>query len=160
MKKIFVGKITGAFGIKGELKVLSHFEIPEKVFLKDQLLYLNNEEHLITKVRYHKNKYLIEIDNLNDINLVNQYRNCDIYIDYNKLNLKEDEYLYEELINLNVYNENKLIGQVTEVINDNKDNILIKVNNQFYIPLKSNYIAQIKIKENKIIGKNLEELIL
>ncbi len=159
MKKIYVGKITGVFGIKGELKVLSTFDIPEKVFLKDQLIYINDEEHLITNVRFHKNKYLIEIDNLKDINLVNQYRDCDIYFDYAKLNLKEYEYLLADLISLDVYNENNLVGKVTDVFNSN-DNILIRVNNKFYIPLKSDYIVEIKVKKQKIICQNLEELMV
>lgn len=159
MKKIYVGKITGVFGIKGELKVLSTFDMPEKVFLKNQLIYINDEEHLITNVRFHKNKYLIEIDKLKDINLVNQYRDCDIYFEYAKLNLKEDEYLLSDLLSLDVYNENNLVGKVTDVFNSN-DNILIKVNNKFYIPLKSDYIVEIKVKNQKIICQNLEELIV
>ena len=60
MEKILIGTITGAFGLKGELKVLSDFEMPDKAFKINNQIYLNEEEHLITNVRFHKNKYLIE----------------------------------------------------------------------------------------------------
>ncbi len=159
MEKILVGKITGAFGIKGELKVLSDFELAEKVFKKDNIIYLNNQKHLITNVRVHKNKYLIEIDNIKDINEINIYRNLDIYFNYQDLNLKKEEYLIDDLLNLEVYNNNDLIGTVTEIIN-NLRNPLIKINNKFYIPLKANYIKKVDISNNKIICENLEELML
>lgn len=157
MKKILVGKITGVFGIKGELKVLSDFEMPEKVFKKDNKIFLNDEVHSITRVRFHKNKYLIEIDNLKDINLVNKYRNSNVYTTFSDLELKPEEYLLNDLLNLDIYNEDKIIGKVTKVI-DSKQNPLIKVNDDFYIPLKSKFIKKISIIEKKIICENLEEL--
>ncbi len=157
MKKIYVGKVTGAFGIKGELKVLSDFEMPEKVFKNNNKIYLNDEEHLITNVRFHKNKYLIEIDNIKDINQLPDYRNYKVYIDYQNLKLSDEEYLLEDLLNLEVYDDITLYGTVTEVIN-NKQNPLIKVNNKYYIPIKSNFIGKVDVKSNKIICQNIEEL--
>ena len=157
MKKIYVGKVTGAFGIKGELKVLSDFEMPEKVFKNNNIIYLNDDEHLITNVRFHKNKYLIEIDNIKDINQLPDYRNYKVYIDYQNLKLSDEEYLLEDLLNLEVYDDITLYGTVTEVIN-NKQNPLIKVNNKYYIPIKSNFIGKVDVKSNKIICQNIEEL--
>lgn len=157
MEKILLGTITGAFGLKGELKVLSDFEMPDKAFKINNQIYLNEEEHLITNVRFHKNKYLIQIDNIKDINLLKDYRNYKVYIKYLSLNLKPNEYLLKDLINLDVYNKEELIGKVTNVLL-NKNNPLINVNNRFYIPLKSDFITNINIKDKKIIGKNLEEL--
>lgn len=157
MEKILLGTITGAFGLKGELKVLSDFEIPDKAFKINNQIYLNEEEHLITNVRFHKNKYLIQIDNIKDINLLKDYRNYKVYIKYASLNLESYEYLLKDLINLDVYNKEELIGKVTNV-SLNKNNPLINVNNRFYIPLKSDFITNINIKDKKIIGKNLEEL--
>ena len=157
MEKILLGTITGAFGLKGELKVLSDFEIPDKAFKINNQIYLNEEEHLITNVRFHKNKYLIQIDNIKDINLLKDYRNYKVYIKYSSLNLESHEYLLKDLINLDVYNKEELIGKVTNV-SLNKNNPLINVNNRFYIPLKSDFITNINIKDKKIIGNNLEEL--
>lgn len=158
MKKILVGKITGVFGIKGELKVLSDFEMPEKVFKMNNKILINEEEHIITNIRFHNNKYLMEIDNLKDINLVNKYRESNVYFNYANMELSADEYLLADLLNIDVYNEEQLIGKVTEVI-DSKQNPLIKINNTFYIPLKSSFIKNINMTEKKIICQNIEELI-
>lgn len=156
MEKILVGKITGAFGVKGELKVLSVFEMPEKVFIKNNSIYIGNNKHLITSVRFHKNKYLIEIDNIKDINDVNKFRGLDVYIERKDLNL-EESYLLNDLINLDVYSDDDYIGKVTSV-DENPLNPLLMINNSFYVPINSNYLKDIDILNNKIIGTNLKDL--
>lgn len=156
MEKILVGKITGAFGVKGELKVLSNFEMPEKVFIKNNSIYISDNKHLITGVRFHKNKYLIEIDNIKDINDVNKFRGLDVYIERKDLNL-EESYLLNDLINLDVYSDDDYIGKVTSV-DENPLNPLLMINNSFYVPINSNYLKDIDILNNKIIGTNLKDL--
>ena len=32
LEKIYIGKIVNTFGIKGELKIVSKFEMPDRVF--------------------------------------------------------------------------------------------------------------------------------
>ena len=39
MEKLFVGKIVNTFGIKGELKVVSKFEMASKVYQKNNILF-------------------------------------------------------------------------------------------------------------------------
>lgn len=158
MEKVYVGKIVNYFGLKGELKVISSFEMPEKAFIKGNHLIINEEEHLITNVRFHHHNYLIEIDNLKDINLITKYIGIDLYLNKEELNLKEDEYLIEDLLNKEVYFNDKLIGTITDVRNDHI-NPLIKVNG-FYIPLKGNYLKKVDLKNNKVDVINIEGLML
>lgn len=148
MNKIYVGKIVNTFGIKGELKVVSKFEMADKVFKINNIIYINNKDYKITNVRFHKNNYLVEIDNIKDINKVEYLINNDVYFNKEDLGLKDNEYLVSELIDYKVISNNKDIGIVTDY-DDNKINPLIKVNNKFYIPLNGFYE---KIdKNNKII---------
>lgn len=148
MNKIYVGKIVNTFGIKGELKVVSKFEMADKVFKINNIIYINNKDYKITNVRFHKNNYLVEIDNIKDINKVEYLINNDVYFNKEDLGLKDNEYLVSELIDYKVISNSKDIGIVTDY-DDNKINPLIKVNNKFYIPLNGFYE---KIdKNNKII---------
>ena len=148
MNKIYVGKIVNTFGIKGELKVVSKFEMADKVFKINNIIYINNKDYKITNVRFHKNNYLVEIDNIKDINKVEYLINNDVYFNKEDLGLKDNEYLISELIDYKVISNNNDIGIVTDY-DDNKINPLIKVNNKFYIPLNGFYE---KIdKNNKII---------
>ncbi len=158
MKKVLVGKIVNTFGIKGELKVTSLFEMPEKAFKKDNKIFINNKEHLITNVRFHKNNYLVEIDNIKDINDVLIYKGYNVYLYYQDLKLDEKEYLLDDLIGLEVYENENLIGKVTSVTGG--INPLIKVNDQFYIPLNADFILTKDFVNNKIICQDLEGLML
>ena len=62
--------------------------------------------------------------------------------------LKEDEILTEELIGMNVYNENSLVGNITEYREDN-GNKNIRVNDKL-IPFNENFISKID-KQNREI---------
>lgn len=158
MKEIYVGKIVNYFGLKGELKVVSTFEMANKAFMINNHLLINHESHLITGVRYHHFNYLIKIDNLNDINLITKYIGNDLYINREELHLKDSEYLLNDLLNLEVYDQDNFIGKVSS-IKDNQINPLIKVNN-FYLPLKSNYLVSVDLKNNRINVKDSKGLML
>ena len=159
MEKIYVGKIINTFGIKGELKIASDFDCPEKVFTLDNTIFINDKKHTITSVRKHQEHYLVCIDNLDNINLVLKYKGFKIYVLRDDLNLNQDEYLIGDLLNMEVLEDNQSFGKVTEVINE-PINPLIKINNLFYIPLKANYIEKVDTKTKTIHTKNIKELIL
>lgn len=152
-KKLFVGKIVNTFGIKGELKVVSSFEAADRVFMVNNLIYIKDVAYKISGVRFHKNNYLVEVNGIKDINLIEYLIGNDIYFDMDDLNLTCDEYLISELIDYEVYSDDKLIGKVTDY-DDNKINPLIKVNNKFYIPLKGNFVKNVD-KDKKIIYTTL-----
>lgn len=158
MDKIYVGKIVNTFGIKGELKIVSKFEMPEKVFKTNNYLIIKDKNFEITGVRFHKNNYLVELNNIKDINDSEYLIGNDVYFSKKDLNLLDQEYLISELINYKVISNNKEIGIITDY-DDNKINPLIKVNNKFYIPLKG-YYEKIDKLNKKIYVKDISGLML
>ena len=149
MELIYVGKIVNTFGIKGELKIVSRFEMAKRVFVKVNHLIINKTNYEITNVRYHKNNYLVELNNIKDINKIEYLINEEVYFAKENLNLTASEYLIEELLNYKVVSNNEEVGVVTSY-DDNKINPLIKVNDRFYIPIKGNFILNVD-KTNKVI---------
>ena len=149
MELIYVGKIVNTFGIKGELKIVSRFEMAKRVFVKGNHLIINKTNYEITNVRYHKNNYLVELNNIKDINKIEYLINEEVYFAKENLNLTASEYLIEELLNYKVVSNNEEVGVVTSY-DDNKINPLIKVNDRFYIPIKGNFILNVD-KTNKVI---------
>lgn len=149
MELIYVGKIVNTFGIKGELKIVSRFEMAKRVFVKGNHLIINKTNYEITNVRFHKNNYLVELNNIKDINKVEYLINEEVYFAKENLNLTANEYLIEELLNYKVVSNNEEVGVVTSY-DDNKINPLIKVNDRFYIPIKGNFILNVD-KTNKVI---------
>lgn len=160
---VLVGVIVNTFGIKGELKIKSSFEYQDRAFKIGNKIYIGEEkeEEIINSYRIHKNFVLITLQKYNNINEVLKYKGSNVYIKRSALNLSSDEYLYSDLIGLNVYDEDKLIGQVYDYdlsIND----VLLKVkgNKTFYLPLNGPYIEKIDVDKKEIITKGGSDLIL
>lgn len=159
MEYVNVGKIVNTFGIKGELKIVSRFEMADKVFKVHNKIMINNNVYEISGMRIHKNNYLVEIDNLKDINFVEHLIGNDVFFNKADLNLGDNDYLISDLVGFVVKEDDKEYGEITDY-DDNKINPVIKVNNKFYIPLKGDFIVKVD-KVNKIIyGKNISSLVL
>ena len=159
MSKVYFGKITGPFGIKGELKVLTSFKYLDKVLNINFPLYINDNLYHLTSYRKHQNFYLITLNNIDDLNKVNDLINKDIYIERNDLTLKEDEYLDEDLLESHVYDEDEDIGIITDIL-IGKNTTYVKVNNQFLIPLISVYIISFNKDKKILYTKNGKSLII
>jgi len=157
---IYVGKTVSTFGIKGELKVISDFEYCDKAYQVNKKILINNIEHVIRGIRYHKNYVLLKIDNLNNINDILKYVGFNIYIKRIDLGLKEGEYLYKDLINSEVIDDdNTKLGKVIEVLNGNNVLIKVKGSKEFFIPLIDNYVSKFDLNKKILYTKNAKELI-
>lgn len=161
-EKIFVGKITGTFGIKGELKVYSESDFIEYRFRKDATIFLTSKKEEmkanVSSMRIHKNNILISINNLNDINLVEKYVGYDIFVDASDVPpLEEDEYQLDDLIDLEVYDDaNNYLGKVVDFI-EVPQGYIMDVRDEgkkTLIPFVDEFI--IDILEDSIIVKEME----
>lgn len=158
---IYIGKTVSTFGIKGELKVISDFEKCVKAYKVGNKVLINNVEHVISGVRYHKNYILLEIDNLKNINDILKYVGFNIYIKRLDLHLEENEFLYKDLIDSDVIDDDgSNLGKIIEV--KQGTNLLIKVNGskKFYIPYVDEYIIKFDLNNKKLYTKNAKDLIL
>ena len=154
--KLYLGYICGTHGIKGELKVISDFERKDIAFKVNNKILIDDEEHVISSVRYHQNKILITIDSLNDINDVLKYLKKDIYIQRD--NLEITGYLMEDLIGFKVVDDKEL-GVVKDIL-ITKAGYLLEVDRNFYIPFVPYYVKKVLITEKTIYVNNAKELIL
>lgn len=150
MKYIFIGRIVNTHALKGEVRIVSDFEFKDRIFKENTLLYIgeNKDKEIIETYRKHKQFDMVKFKGIDYINDVLKYKGSKVYIDESILNLKDDEILISELINMNVYNDNKYVGKITEYRSDNGNNML-RVNNKL-IPYNKDFITKID-KENKII---------
>lgn len=157
---IFIGKSTSTFGIKGELKVRSDFNYLDKAYKIGNVILINNIEHKISGVRYHKNHVLLKIDNLENINDVLDYVGYNIYIKRSDLNLSSTEYLDSDLINSDVINDGINLGKVIDVIRGVNTLIKVRGKKEFYIPYVDEYITKFDLENKKLYTKNCENLIM
>lgn len=150
MKYIFIGRIVNTHALKGEVRIVSDFEFKDRIFKENTLLYIgeNKDKEIIETYRKHKQFDMVKFKGIDYINDVLKYKGSKVYIDESILNLKDDEILISELINMDAYNDNKYVGKITEYRSDNGNNML-RVNNKL-IPYNKDFITKID-KENKSI---------
>lgn len=150
MKYIFIGRIVNTHALKGEVRIVSDFEFKDRIFKENTLLYIgeNKDKEIIETYRKHKQFDMVKFKGIDYINDVLKYKGSKVYIDESILNLKDDEILISELINMDVYSDNKYVGRITEYRSDNGNNML-RVNNKL-IPYNKDFITKID-KENKSI---------
>lgn len=164
-KYLETGKIVGVFGLNGELKVIS--DSTTNRFIEGAQLYLGrNTNHLtkvkITSVRLHKGMFLVTINELYDINLVEKYVNSYFYIDRDEMDdLEENQYYFDDLIGLTVIDgNNKEYGKVIEVY-DLPASVVIEIElhtgKTVMVPFIEIYINDVT-KENILIER-IEEFL-
>lgn len=154
MDYIYIGKIVSTHGIKGEVKIISDFFEKNIIFKKGFKLYITPlyHEEVINTYRVHKNYDLVTFNGYNDINEILKYIGMGVYIKRSDLALKEDEYLLSDLIGYAVYDNNKLLGKVSGINFNN--NVLLKIDDIFYIPFIDEFIEKVDVKTKKIMTRN------
>ena len=161
MELIRIGKIVNTHGIKGELRILSKFPYKDKVFVKNMKVYVDkNNVEVINSYRKHKNFDMVTFVGYNNINEVLKYKGKNVYINKEDIELKQNEYLDEQLIGLDVMYKNMLMGTIGDIERYDKIS-LIKINGKdryYLIPYNFNLIDNIDIKNNKIYIKDIDGL--
>lgn len=150
MKYIFIGRIVNTHALKGEVRIVSDFEFKDRIFKENTLLYIgeNKDKEVIETYRKHKQFDMVKFKGIDNINNVLKYKGSKVYINEEDLKLKDDEILISELLNMDVYNNDKLVGKITEYRSDNGNNML-RVNDKL-VPYNKDFITKID-KENKCI---------
>lgn len=162
MKYIYIGKLTGTHGLKGELKLKSSFWYMDDILKEGFVFYIGDEKESVTLLKYrnHNGVYLLTFKDCEDINLVENFRNKDIYVLRDDIVLDNNQYLYEDYIGLKAYYNDNEIGTVHDIINCGNNNYVFYIvgEKEILIPLNDKFIDKIILKD-KICFKEVEGLI-
>ena len=169
MKKyVSVGKILNFHGIKGEAKV-GFTKNQEDFFcsLKNVFIKTENEYKIfnISNIRLNKNFAIVKFEGINSINELIPYKGAFLYVEENTIreNLDEDEFLIDELVGLEIFDQNdKKQGFVIGVSNNGASDLLsVRTNTKkvVLIPFVKAIVTSVNIKDKKIIINNIEGLL-
>lgn len=119
-----IGTILTSHGLKGELKVSSTSDFPERFEQPGQRLLLSPDQThrqliQLLKGRYipGKKTYVIQLEGISDRAQAEAFRNYKLFIDANERpQLAEDEYHVSDLINLEVYHQ--ITGEAIGIVKD------------------------------------------
>ncbi|GMA49074.1 ribosome maturation factor RimM [Alicyclobacillus contaminans] len=119
-----VGLIVGTHGIRGEVKVLSKTDFPERRFKPRSELWLRKEGQdphqslVVRSARPHKNVWLVAFEGYQDINRVEGWRGMQLCVPESKLMpLPEGTYYIHQLVGLDVHTDDgKYVGKLVDVL--------------------------------------------
>lgn len=158
MRLLECAKIVTTHGIKGEVKIkiitddLSRFD-------KGNMLYFSEKESIvIDSFREFKNMGLLTFNGIKDINDVLPYIGKTIYVDTED----DDEIYYDDLIGCKVFDYQKEIGIVFDVLEVPQGEILcIKLHNQkeAYVPFVDEFVKILDTDKKEIYIESIEGLL-
>ncbi len=169
VKYVSVGKILNFHGIKGEAKIGCSRTQQDFVMSLDTVYLKNNGDYVpleIESIRQNKNILIAKFAGIDSINDLLPYKGELLFVDEDVIrnSLEEDEFLIDELVGLNVFdNESgKKLGFVIGVSNNGaSDLISVKTNSKkvCLIPFVKAIVPVVDLKEKKILINNLEGLL-
>lgn len=165
--QIEIGKIVNTHGIKGELKVYSTTDFEEERFAKGCKVNLHYGKEMlemeVATYRTHKGFVLVSFKGLQDINLVEKYKGCQLSVDSESLpELEEDEVYFYQLVGCKVMENDDVIGEVSEILETEAHDILrVKRENDkdVLIPYVDTFIEDVDTDENIIYVHLIEGML-
>ncbi|MDG3131908.1 ribosome maturation factor RimM [Streptococcus suis] len=163
-----VGKIVNTQGLQGEMRVLSVTDFAEERFKKGSKLALFNDQNQfvmeveIANHRKVKNFDIIKFKGLYHINDVEKYKGHSLKIaEENLSDLEDGEFYYHEIIGLEVYENNQLIGHIKEILQPGANDVWVvqrKGRKDLLLPYIPPVVLQIDIANNRVDVELLEGL--
>ena len=165
-KYLELGQIVNTRGLKGEVKVNSYSEDPNRFEkIKSIIVRLKGQdtEYEIEKVSYTKNQVVLKLKNINTIEEAEKLRNSIILIDREMLGkLPEDVYYIADLIGLDVYtDEDEYLGKVDDIFNTKSNDVYVvkdDLGRNKLLPGIPEVIKEISLESGKIIVHLIEGL--
>lgn len=123
MDKIVIGKIVNVVGLKGEVKVYSYAEEPDR-FERLEKIFLGtvekNTEYAVTKVRYKGDMVILTLDGVTDRNAAEALKGLMVLMDEADLEeLPEGVYYIKDLIGMKVVSDSGVELGTLKDINTN-----------------------------------------
>lgn len=101
-----VGVITTTHGVRGEVKVFPTTDDPERFLELEYVLLDTGKEHRrldISHVKFFKNLVILKFDGVDNINDIEKYKGCDLWIPREEGQpLGENEYYVADLLGMDV----------------------------------------------------------
>jgi len=158
MELVKIAVIVNTKGLKGVLKIKSFTDFKEERYKTGNTLYISfkGEYKVVTVNSFQISKPTdnIGFKEFDDINQVEKYKGSEIFISKDQIHkLEIDEFYFDELIGMEVYSKEELLGKCIDIREYPQGEILvIKTNKKdLLIPFRKEFIEEVNVEENKIM---------
>ncbi|HEY7343132.1 MAG TPA: ribosome maturation factor RimM [Ktedonobacterales bacterium] len=125
---IAVGEIVGAFGIRGEVKVLPQTDFPDR-FARTPTLYLGDARapRAVQSARQHQRIVLLKLDGVDDATTAQRLRGLTLWIpEAERMPLTDDQFYLHDVVGLKVVHVNgQPLGEVVNFITGSGNDLFV-----------------------------------
>ncbi len=164
MEKILIGKVTSAVGLKGEVRVYSYAETPDR-FQTLERIWIDKDEHEIERARTQKNMAVVKFSGIDDRDGAERLRGRSIYMaDSDLEELEEGAYYIRDLIGLSVIDEDtgRTVGKVKDILTDRPQDIYVisrEGGGEAMLPGVKSFIREIDLEAGTIMVHLIEGML-
>ncbi|MBD5097787.1 MAG: 16S rRNA processing protein RimM [Lachnospiraceae bacterium] len=168
MEEFFrIGVITKPHGLKGEVKVFPttddarRFKKLKKCIIRTKKGDIEAEKK---SCKFFKNLVILSFVGYDDINEVEAFRNCDIYVSRkDAVPLEEGEYYISDVIGSDVYEDNgSHLGTVNDVLQTGANDVFIVAmenGKELLVPVINDCVIEIDTENKKVIVKLMKGML-
>lgn len=151
-----VGAITQTHGIRGEVKVFPMTDdISRFKNMKDLILDAGKEQIKleVTSARAQKNLVILKFKGYDDINQVEKYKGCGLYVTReNRVKCEKDEYFIADLMDVKVVDEaDRILGTIADVLTTGANDVYVvkdETGKEILLPVIKECILNVDLKNN------------
>lgn len=166
MEKILIGRIGAAVGLKGEVRIVSYAESPDR-FTRLETVFIGGKktkEYEIRSVRFHKNAVIVSLEGVDDRTAAERLRGENVFMSSDDLEeLPEGEFYIRELIGMTVRAEDGTeIGVVRDILTDRPQDVYVvrpEKGSDILIPGVSEFIRNIDKNTGTITVRLIEGMV-
>lgn len=154
-KRVPVGRIVGAFGLKGQLKVELQTEFMER-FDKGATLYIEGEPYVVKGSQIHKGRLLLSFSEFPNLTAAEKLQWKTLEADpLESVELDDDEFMTKDLIGLMVLTEDgRPLGKVDQVLLYPAHDLLVV--GKVMIPAVKEFVLRVDLEQAQIVVRLLE----
>ena len=153
-----IGEIANTHGIRGEVKVYpTTDDVARFKKLKKYILETKQGEMLlhVESCKFFKQFAILKFKEFNNINEVEQYKHCGLYVEReDAVKCEEDEYYIADLVGCTVYNEDDSeLGDLIDVIQTGANDVYVvrmESGKELMIPAIKECILSVSITERRV----------
>lgn len=164
MKKEYLeaGKIVTTHGVRGEVKIMPYTDAPELLCEFDRLFIGKDKSELyIERARVAKNMVIAKIEGIDTVEAAEKYRNKILFMHRDDLELDEDTYFIQDLIDMEVKDADSgfVYGKITDVLQNGANDVyVIKGDREYLVPAIPDVVISTDIDSNIMLIRPLDGL--
>ena len=164
MKKEYLeaGKIVTTHGVRGEVKIMPYTDTPELLCEFDRLFIGKDKAEIyIDRARVAKNMVIAKIEGIDTVEAAEKYRNKVLFMHRDDLELDEDTYFIQDLIDMKVKDADSgfVYGKITDVLQNGANDVyVIKGDREYLVPAIPDVVISTDIDSNIMLIRPLEGL--